>query len=421
MSLGKSFMAALVAEGASSALLNYGSVDHLFKGNEVELWGFVRDFWKEYGALPSFEAIEQHTGEALGKPADPSKYFYDLMLVRHQEASIKASMKKAQEQLQPGGEGSYAALDQITKMVLQLVTEQHGNQVSDLRKAYDMIIGAYAAQNHDTDCGLQLGWPYLDTMTGGLHLTDMVSMVGRPGIGKTWQMLYCAHHGWQQAEADPQNKGESRMFVSMEMSILAIEQRLAALHAHVPFSGVKKGAMSSVGYKTMKKGLKEMQGFKAPFWIVDGNLTATVDDLYLLAKQLKPDAIFIDGAYLVKNTNEKDRYRRVADNANLIKTRIANEIAPTMCSWQFSRNVTKKKKGEEADLSDIAHTDEIGMISSIVMGVFEEETVETLKQRRVKILKGRNGETGEFVSNWDFMKMDFSEVQQTAVEDLSFV
>jgi hypothetical protein len=83
--------------------------------------------------------------------------------------------------------------------------------------------------------------------------------------------------------------------------------------------------------------------------------------------------------------------------------------------------VTKKKKGEDADLSDIAHTDEIGMISSIVMGVFEEETVETLKQRRVKILKGRNGETGEFVSNWDFMKMDFSEVQQTAVEDLSFV
>ena len=61
------------------------------------------------------------------------------------------------------------------------------------------------------------------------------------------------------------------------------------------------------------------------------------------------------------------------------------------------------------------------MISSIVMGMFEEETVETLKQRRVKILKGRNGETGEFVSNWNFDKMDFSEVQQTAVEDLSFV
>ena len=190
-------------------------------------------------------------------------------------------------------------------MVLQLVTEQHGNQVSDLRKAYDMIIGAYAAQNHGTDCGLQLGWPYLDTMTGGLHLTDMVSMVGRPGIGKTWQMLYCAHHGWQQAEADPQNKGESRMFVSMEMSILAIEQRLAALHTHVPFSGRQERRDVFGRLQDLKKGLKEMQGFKAPFWIVDGNLTATVDDLYLLAKQLKPDAIFIDGAYLVKNTERE--------------------------------------------------------------------------------------------------------------------
>ena len=45
-----------------------------------------------------------------------------------------------------------------------------------------------------------------------------------------------------------------------------------------------------------------------------------------------------------------------------------------------------------------------------MLGLFEEENVETLKQRRVKILKGRNGETGEFHDHWDFDVMDFSEV-----------
>jgi hypothetical protein len=111
----------------------------------------------------------------------------------------------------------------------------------------------------------------------------------------------------------------------------------------------------------------------------------------------------------------------VSENADLLHNRIAAEIGPVVASWQFARTASKKKKGEEVTLEDIAYADAIGQASSIVMGIFEEETVETLKQRRVKILKGRNGETGEFLANWNFDKMDFSQVLAQAVEDLSFV
>lgn len=421
MSIGKGFLAALVAEGAASALLQYGPLDHLFKGNEVELWHFVKAFWKEYGSIPSFTAIEEYTGEALAPAPDPSKFYYDQLVIRHQEIAIKASMKKAQEQLQPGGEGSAAALKQIVELALKLTTEQHGKQVSDLRHAYDLVIGMFAAQLKEADPGLKLGWRTLDEMTGGLRLGDLISMVGRPGIGKTWQMLYCAHHGWLAAEKDENSPGESRMFVSMEMGVLPIEQRLAAMHTSVPISGIKKSALSKLKYTELKKGLKAMQGFKAPFYVVDGNLTATVDDIYMLAKQLKPKAVFVDGAYLVKHPTERDRYKRVSENADLLKTRIANEICPVVCSWQFARTASKKKKGEEVDLSDIAYADAIGQVSSLVMGLFEEETVDTLKQRRVKVLKGRSGETGEFLAKWDFEKMDFSEVQPVDVESTQFV
>jgi len=36
--------------------------------------------------------------------------------------------------------------------------------------------------------------------------------------------------------------------------------------------------------------------------------------------------------------------------------------------------------------------------------------VETLLARKIDILKGRNGETGSFMTNWDFVNMDFSEI-----------
>ena len=42
MSLGASFVAALSATPSVSAFFGYGAIDHLFKGNEVELWGFVK-------------------------------------------------------------------------------------------------------------------------------------------------------------------------------------------------------------------------------------------------------------------------------------------------------------------------------------------------------------------------------------------
>ena len=103
---------------------------------------------------------------------------------------------------------------------------------------------------------------------------------------------------------------------------------------------------------------------RAPFYVVDGNLAATVEDIWALARQLKPDAIFIDGAYLVKHPKERDRYRRVAENAELMKSELA-ALAPTVCSWQFAKSAAKKnkKQGEKPDLEDIGYTDAIAQVS----------------------------------------------------------
>ena len=122
----------------------------------------------------------------------------------------------------------------------------------------------------------------MDEMTGGLVVGDMVSLVGRPAKGKTWQMLYNAHHAWQR-------HGAAIMFVSMEMKVLPIEQRLAAMNAHVPAGQLKNALLSTNNLNKVKGALKEIKGFKAPFWVVDGNFTATVEDVYVLARQLKPD------------------------------------------------------------------------------------------------------------------------------------
>jgi replicative DNA helicase len=425
VSLGKSFMTALLAGTKASSLVNYGDIAHLFKGNEEAVYAYVHGFVHKYGTLPTADTIELHTGQMLSPATEPPGYYYDLMLTRHTEIELKKTMTTAVEQLQPNAAGAHAAMTTITDTILKLTTQQFGVHISDLRMAHDRLYDTYAQQvTGGNDRALMLGWPTLDEMTGGCVLGDMISYVGRPGIGKTFQMLYGAHHGWMEAELDPENiHGSSRLFVSMEMDIVPIQQRLAAMHLHLPMDNVKKSSMSTTMLKTYKKGLLELQGYKAPFWVVDGNLTATVEQIAMLAAQLKPDAVFIDGAYLLKHPTEKDRYKRVAENADLIKKTIAGNIGPTVCSWQFKRQEKKKSKekgakDDEVTLDDIAYADAIGQVSSLVLGLFEAETVETLKQRRVRILKGRYGETGEFSTYWDFKKMNFGEVVPIKLAEL---
>jgi replicative DNA helicase len=243
-------------------------------------------------------------------------------------------------------------------------------------------------------------------MSGGIGSGDVCSIIGRPAAGKTFLELYVSRHSWKH--------GGSPLVVSMEMSNLAISQRLAAMEAKKGLTQLLKGMMTNKGYMTLMDALDGNKDAARPYWLVDGNLTSTVDDIVLLARQLKPSSVLIDGAYLLKHQNNRlTKWDRISENAEMIKQRIAGDLGlPVVCSYQFSREVEKKKKkdGEKAGLGDIYGSDSIGQLSSLVLGLFEEENIETQKCRKVDILKGRKGETGEFLINWDFIGMDFSEI-----------
>jgi replicative DNA helicase len=417
MSFGKHFLSALIAKGATSQLIHGGSIKHLFKGSEIPLFEFVFSHTKKHAALPQPETILAHTGEELPKAVEPDSYYLDLMKKRHVEYELKKSMSASADHLKALKHDE--ALGTMTESVLDLVRDQYGTELHDFRDSADILLPTYYAQATGLDKGLSFGWPYLDTMTGGMLPGDIISFVGRPALGKTWQMLYGAHYGWLQAELDKNSPGSPRLFVSMEMKTVPIEQRLAAMHLSIPAFEVKNGLFTDVTFPKYKGGLSELKGFKAPFWVVNGRLTSTVEDIEVLARLLKPAAIFIDGAYLMQNKHSKNRYERVADNLDLLKG--LADLAPTVCSWQFNREASKKKKeGEDPALEDIGYSDTIGQHSSLVLGLFESESVETTKTRRVKVLKGRNGETGEFMTNFNFDKMDFSQVEDTSVEKLQF-
>jgi len=423
------FMSAVLAEGSVSALLQWGKIDHLFKASEKDLHGFIKEHVKKHAKLPSAETVYKHLDEELPTVDEPPSYYHELLQTRHVEHGIKAALKDAGEKLQPGNKDIDGALTALTEAVMELVAAKNQTTLFDFREAYSMVMANIAKKMIGPDgYGLQMGWPSLDHMTGGLTQGDVVSFVGRPAQGKTWQMLFAAMHGWRspllQAAPKPE-ECQSRMFISMEMDPTAIVERMAAMQAHIPMSKLNNAELTSASKAKLQGALTEIKGYPQPFYVINGNLAATVEDIWMWVRQLKPDAVFIDGAYLVKHPTERDRFRRVAENCELIKSEIA-PMCPVACSWQFSRDASKKQKkgkdkGEKVTIDDIGYTDAIGQISSIVLGLFEEESVETMVRRKIEILKGRKGEVGSFTTAWDFQSMSFAEIVEEDVADLSFL
>jgi replicative DNA helicase len=395
--------------------LAQGNIGHLFEGTEVPVWEFISAHAKKYAKLPDMQTVEAHTDEELPSPEEPFEYYRDLMEQRHIEHELKRTMKEASKHLGLTGKDPAKALKMMADVVMNLVAKKQLRQVSDFRDAYDELVADYVHKyNADEGSGIRFGWPTLDNMTGGLITGDMASLVGRPQKGKTWQMLYSAHHSWSKQQAIP-------LFVSMEMKPLPIKQRLAAMQAKVPALKLKNAELSTTYLTKFKQSMIEVKGAGVPFWIVDGNLAATVEDIWMLARQLKPDSIWVDGGYLVKHPRERDRWKRVAENAELMKSELS-DLCPLIASWQFAKTGAKKKgKGDKPDLEDIGYTDAIAQVSSLVLGLLDEDSVETIVSRLVTILKGRYGETGQFRTHWDFVKMDFSEVVEKEIQELIYV
>jgi replicative DNA helicase len=227
-------------------------------------------------------------------------------------------------------------------------------------------------------------------------------------------LLYSALWHWVRQQGVP-------LFVSMEMNPQLIQERLASMQTHIPLSLIKNGDLDTFRLKKLKGSLKALAKMPQPFHIVDGNLTATVDDLYVLARQLKPSCVYVDGAYLLRLEKSRDRFTRAADNCEALKSRLASELGiPVITSWQFNRNHEKQSKGK-ASLTDIGYSDAVGQISSICLGLTENDSVETIAKRKVDIMKGRSGETGTFYLKWDFNSMDFGEVDITETNPLAWL
>ena len=414
------------AENGASEFAQHNLSRELFYGGEEELFDLCQRHMLEYGCLPSPATILEAVNIAVESPGEPPAFYLSQTRARHLYRELRVMLEHAAKQLPEYRDSPTTVLDALSERIVSLAVGQRSAQIVDFAKdAAEMIEREYALRwKLGDNYGLLSGYPSLDRLSLGLSAGDVMSIVGRPAAGKTYHMLSMAQHAWH-----AQHK--RIMFVSMEIKPLLITQRLAAMYSHVPITDLRGARLTSKSRQRLYEELRLLPDTHPPFWVVDGNLAASVTDIVMMARRLKPDAVFIDGAYLLRHPNPRvSKHERIADNIESIKSDLAgNLMLPAIVSYQFNRQLPGKKKlkddGNGVDF--IAGSDAIGQISTIVLGLLQDDSPETKVRRVIDVLKGRSGEVGRFAVNWifdDFPYMDFSEVPPESLDipdDLEFI
>lgn len=306
-----------------------------------------------------------------------------------------------------------AALDAMLSKLVPLKADNLGYSILDARTsdAADQYLNVLNGTAPPTE---RIGYPTLDVQ-GGIEDGDIIGIVGRPGSGKTWLMLYTALCRWTMDDIP----SGPVMFVTQEMGSKQIMRRILPLVANVDPTPLYLGKDGGDGYAEAIVGAQEaLKSAGSPFLIYDSKMAGTVADIEAIAVMHGVKRIWIDGAYMLRHPDPRlSRYARVAENLDLMKQFTQRTGCALLTSWQFKRGAGKEKQNDATpDLDDIGYSHAIGEYCGVVVGLLENPKDATqATTKKVTIMKGRNGEEGEFKINWSFSDCDFSEVQKEAM------
>jgi replicative DNA helicase len=218
-------------------------------------------------------------------------------------------------------------------------------------------------------------------------------------VHNTWSAILLAGTAWDQ--------GKKVLIATTEMSKETMAMRYLATKFRIPYGDFRRGKLDSFTEKRIRDGIKAIEN-SPNLNIVGGDFDFSMDSFAGIVMDEKPDLVIVDGAYLLKvhGLTRTERAANVFDELKRIAKRSKAAVVATM---QFNREV-KVNQAKTVQADSIAMTDVAGWNADLIFGLIQTEEMKKNRRMAFKPLKVREGESEEIECNWDFERMDFSEI-----------
>ncbi|MDR0457093.1 MAG: replicative DNA helicase, partial [Treponema sp.] len=294
-------------------------------------------------------------------------------------------------------------LEEIEQDIFELRDNRQAfsyNKIDEvLTRTIDKIDEAYKTKK--TITGIPTGFDKLNEMTSGFQPSDFVIIGARPSIGKTALALNMAAHIAFKHHIPT-------AFFSLEMSDIALAQRLISSEARVDGKNLRSGYLSSDDFRNILSVSGRMN--EAPFYIVDMPNMKLLDlrsQARKLRAQEKVEIIFVDYLGLVGHENNSlPRHEQISEISRSLKS-LARELKiPVVVLCQLNREMERTGQGQPPTLANLRDSGSIEQDADLVLflhkrpqkakkdGEEEEKGFQEGYPTELIIAKQRNGPVG---------------------------
>lgn len=264
--------------------------------------------------------------------------------------------------------------------------ERVGEELS-MSGAFQQLHDRYQMmQNSQGLVGVPYPWYPLNEVTQGMQEGQFIIIYGRPKSMKTWVAVEMARDAYIRSR-------RRVLFYTREMAPIQIAQRVAAQIARVDYAAFKAGRLQPSLQRRVFEILQYLRddeiaagayGLHQPYFkiITDksqaaGGSGGGIGWLQAKIRDLRPDIVFVDGMYLMKDDRTNQRtvdWKQVAHISQDLKGTAQDFGIPIVGVTQANRSAEKTKG---VDLTELAFADAFGMDADAVYRIIKTKNKET--------------------------------------------
>lgn len=250
------------------------------------------------------------------------------------------------------------------------MTDQEKNGLQPIASFVDETLDEiWAAGSRDGLIGSSTGYHDLDELTGGYRPGQLITVAGRPGMGKS----VCAIDA---ARANAISDGKVVAFFSLEMAKSELLTRIFAAEARLRLSDIAHGTLREDDKEHLREVAARVRN--APLHI-DDTPAMSVTDIRSRAVRISRQnpghlgLVVVDYLQLLSPSRKTDnRQQEIADATRALKL-LAKELkVPVIAVAQLNRNV-EQRADKRPVLADLRESGAIEQDSDIVVLIHRED------------------------------------------------
>lgn len=416
MSAATNFLRSIIDSGEVALLRR--ATPELFTEEETPAYEWMVRYVDRYREVPSLDIA---TDEGFSFPSNrrqaSPQYYYDTLRSRYGYTQVNERNPQFVEAMRnQDTEGMLRILRDMTQAAASAIESQRYSTLGD---EMDAVIADYREAKRSPGLrGVPTGWETADAATNGLIGGDLVVIVGRPSLGKSWMMMEMARNA--------NEAGYSVAFTSMEMGLMQIARRWLGRTTGINPNMIRAGEVGTYAEEEMIREVERLKRMPNPVHCLAGDMRKNVSGVEGMILEFSPDIVFVDAAYLLSPAGAKkgyiSRWESISEVVRELKELALRYDVPVVISVQFNRN-QRNNSTKEFDLGDISGSDSIPQDASIVWGIRKGQQPFAEQQRILEFMKNREGDTPRFATNFSFYPVRFNEVplleeEEGEVEDL---